>query len=503
MSTSEIRADGRKLPPYGLIVLVFILIEATGVFEQVMIYTALPTLMEVFALDAVGISWSITIFLLVGAGTVAISGRLGDLFGRKRVLIALMIISAIGSLVSVVFGSWEGIMIGRALQGTSAAIFPLLAGVAREVVPAPRVPVLISIATGTATLAGALAGFVAGILIDAGDWRHMFVASGALAIVALVLAIFVFPPSILAPERERRRFDVLGTILLAPGVAALLFGFTTLRGGLSPISVGCLVGGAVILAIWLIVELTVKHPMFNLRLFKNRSLTATLVTTALVSIGTFGGVALITPILQQSPTDLPIGLGMTPTIAGTWGLLTGVVGFGLSPLAGRIAAKTGARNTVLIGVGLGIVGTTMLGLSAQNMPLSIAAIVVGGVAAAFLLAGLPNLIVEVVPAENTGESVGLVYGVGRTLFTAIGTTVVGLLLTIETVPQTTAPTLTTWWIVICYVLATLVLAGVSVLFTRRIKPMDQRGQVVEATAEAEAQDAEADDESLTEGQRNR
>ncbi|MFJ4833777.1 hypothetical protein ACIP79_28285 [Streptomyces sp. NPDC088747] len=72
--------------PYIFLLLAFILIEATGAFEQVMIYAAIPFLMGHFQMDAAALSWTVTLFLLVGAGTAAISSRLADLYGRKRVL---------------------------------------------------------------------------------------------------------------------------------------------------------------------------------------------------------------------------------------------------------------------------------------------------------------------------------------------------------------------------------------------------------------------------------
>ncbi len=488
MTSSAPSAVPVKLRPYAVIVLIFLLIEVTGVFEQTMIYVAIPTLMGVFKMDAAGISWAITVFLLVGAGTAAISGRLGDIYGRKKVLIALMIISAVGSFISVIFGNYEGILIGRALQGTSAALFPLLVGIAREVVPAPRVPVLISLTTGVSIIGGSVAALVAGIILDQSSWHVMFIASGILAIVAIFAGLGL-PKSVVVPSNQGR-LDILGGVLLAPAVAAILFGVNSSRSqGASAFVVTLIIGGAVLFAFWIVWELRIKNPMFNLRLFKQRSLVLTLAATAFVALGLFAAGGLLSPILQQSPTTLPVGLGLTPTQSGLYGLISGVIGFGLSPVGGRVAAKFGAKVTLAAGCAIGIIGFIGFIFAVHNLPLAIVAIVITGLGTAFVLVGLPNVIVEIVDAKDTSEAVGMIYSVGRTLFAAVGTAIVGIILASSTVPKTTAPTMASWTGAIIFVIVAAALALVATLMITKVKPMDERGAVIEAVAEAESEEA--------------
>jgi MFS family permease len=479
MTSSSPLAAPTNVRPYAAIVAIFILIEATGIFEQVMVYTAIPTLMGVFKMDVAGISWAITVFLLVGTATAPISGRLGDLYGRRRVLIVLMSVSVIGSVVSVASGTFEGILLGRGLQGTSAALFPLLVGIAREVVPAPRVPVLIAITTGTAALAGSLAALAAGVLLDLGDWRIMFLASGVLAVIALAAALGL-PKTVVVPVVSGR-FDVLGAVLLAPAVAAILYGVNSARGkGFTPSVLAFIIGGAILIAFWIFWELRVPNPMFNLRLFRQRALTLALVATGLIGIGTFAAAAILQPILMQSPTKLPVGLGLTPTVAGLYGLIVGALGFILSPLGGRVASRYGAKVTLLAGIVLAVVGFGGFAVAVHNLPLAIVATALAGIGASFILVGLPNMIVETVPPQNTGEAVGIVYQVGRTLFSAIGTAITGFILASSVVPKTTAPTLTAWHSVLVFTVITALLALIVTLFVRKVVPMHQRGDVIEA-----------------------
>lgn len=475
-----------KLPRYSTIVAIFILIEVTGIFEQVMVYVAIPTLMGVFSIDAAQVSWAITVFLLVGAATAAVAGRLGDLYGRKKMLIILMVISAIGSIISLAFGTFEGILVGRALQGTSAAIFPLLVGIAREVVPAPRVPVLVSITTGTAIIGGALSGLLAGILLDLGDWRLMFLASAILAVVALIGAALVLPLSTVVPDAHSGRLDILGAIVFAPAVAAILYGVNTSRavGWGNPLVLGLVIGGAALFAFWIVWELKIKNPMFNLRLFRNPALVLTAVATATVGLGIFAATALMRELLLQGPAEAQVGLGLSPTEAGLWGLIGGVIGFVISPFGGKIASKFGAKVTTGIGLVVSLIGFFGLAI-VDSLWIAIAATVIISVGTALVLAGLPNLVVEAVPPHNTGEAVGLVYGVGRTLFAAIGTAIVGMLLASSVEEGTTHPTLGAWYLVLGVVVVLTVLSLVATLMVKRIVPMDKRGDVIEAVAEAQ------------------
>jgi len=479
MSTT---ATPTQVRPFALIIAIFMIIELTPIFEVTMMYAAIPTLMGVFEADAATISWVVTIFLLVGAGTAAISGRLGDIYGRKRVLIVLMVISAAGSIISVVAGNLEGILIGRAFQGTSAGLFPLLIGLAREVAPARKVPLLISLTSGIGLIGGSVGALAAGILLQTSGWHSMFVVSAVLAVVAILVAL-ILPRSVVAVA-VRGRLDVLGALVMAPAIAAILFGFTISRNqGASPVVVGLIVVGAVLFGFWIFWELRIKNPMFNLRLFRTRSLVLTLVATAFASIGILSAPALLTPILQQTSTTMPVGLGLTPTQAGLYGLISGTIAFILSPLAGRVAGRRGGKLVLAAGIVLGVIGYASFLFSVHNLPLAIVGIVVGSVGTVFITVSVPIVIVENVDARDTSEAVALTFTVGRTIFSAIGTAVIGIVLASSTVPDTTAPTIESWNAGIVLVIIAGAIALAATIAIRKSTPMSQRGEVIEAIAE--------------------
>lgn len=159
------------------VVFVLMLIEVAGYFEHAMVLGGIPFFANLFGIDYAAASWIITIFMLTGAASAIVGGKLGDMYGRKRMVLILLTISIIGSLITIAFASFPALLVGRALQGTSAGILPLLIGIARQVLPAKRVPVVIAMMTAVATITGGVGLFIAGMFIDAGAWRLMFAAS--------------------------------------------------------------------------------------------------------------------------------------------------------------------------------------------------------------------------------------------------------------------------------------------------------------------------------------
>ena len=145
------------------IVIALVIAEVISAFEASMIYAALPTLMREFG-DPAGVGWVLTAYLLVGSVSAGLASRLGDLFGRRRVVLALLACSASGSLISASSSGLGGLVCGRALQGMSAALLPLAIGIVREHLAAPRVPVAVGWLTATATFSAGAGLLLGGLL---------------------------------------------------------------------------------------------------------------------------------------------------------------------------------------------------------------------------------------------------------------------------------------------------------------------------------------------------
>lgn len=422
------------------VVTVLMVAEFVGTFESAMIFIALPSLMSEFNADAAAVGWAATAFLLVAAASAAICGRLGDMYGRKKMLVAVLAISVLGSIVSFSFGSLEGVIAGRALQGTAGATLPLCLGIARESLPEKKVPGVIALIAGCSFIAGAGGNLIAGILLDAGSWRTLFLVSGAMGLVATFMVATMLAPS-LPSSGPQQKIDYIGGLLFAPAVALVLYGLTNSAswGIFDARTLGFVAGGLLVAAIWCWWELRTSNPMINLRLMRGNKMGLTQLATAVLNLGPLVALGLLTPIILLSPVEAPVGMGLSASAAGLIIFSAAALCFIGSPISGRIAAALGARRALLIGVGTSIVGYAAMFFSDNHLGLFIINTYVIAIGTMFTYTAFPNLVAEAVPLEHTSEGMGI-NTVTRTIFMAIGTTVITMALASSTAEGTTLPT---------------------------------------------------------------
>lgn len=434
MPSADSSVSVRPLRPVPVIIAILLFADVISAFESTMMYNALPRLISVFHTTPANASWVLTAFVLVAAASAAVCGRLGDIYGRRRVLTILLLISAAGSILSVSTGTLEGVIAGRAIQGISGGILPLCFGLAREHLPVKRVPVAVAIISGSMMLAGAAGNIISGVIIDALDWHYIFVVAAVVALLAAAASTFLPRSTILA---RAARIDWVGAVLFAPAIGLVLFGITESVSWtwVDARTIGTIVAGLLLLAVWTWWELRVETPMTNLRLFFERKQALTLTATAVVAIGPLGAVGFLLQLIMQSPTSAPVGLGMTATAAGALSFGTAIFGFALSPLSGRISARAGSRRALIIGTVFGLINAVLLALVSNSIFGMIIAVLFLTVATSFMMSSLPNLVVEGVPAENTGEATG-VNMVARQAFSGVGTSVATLILSLSIVPGT-------------------------------------------------------------------
>ncbi|MEE2059092.1 MFS transporter [Rhodococcus artemisiae] len=474
MSTSVIpdrprstRAQRRyeRTRPVWLIVSVLIAVEIISAFETSMMYAALPTFTQVFDTNAASVGWTVTAFLLVAAASAAVCGRLGDMYGRERVLIVVLICAAVGSIVSMAFGSLWAIIIGRAIQGVAGAILPLCIGLAREHLPAKKVPMAIALIAGSAVAAGAASLLVAGVLIDLGDWRYMFVVTAVYAIGCVVLVEAVLPWR--HRDTERQQVDFVGAAGLAISVTAILLALTQGKswGWGDTRVLGLLVLGIAIFTWWVRWELGRTSPIINLRLLAERNVSFTMLATIALGVGPIGVTTMLIPIIMQTPTTAPFGLGLSATHAGMLSFIGAMIGMLFTPLAGKIAAAVGARASLLLGTTVFMIACAAFFVFRGSVVGMTALVVTVSIATAFAYTALPNLLVEFVPEHNTSEITGS-QSVVRTAAMAVGTSITTVLLATLVVPGTSTPTVAALGAV-CAML--VVMCAITIALTLGIK----------------------------------
>ncbi|MEW2397263.1 MFS transporter [Streptomyces sp. NPDC046862] len=433
-SPNELVRTVRPQRPVPLIIAVLILADIVSAFESTMMFNALPKMMTTFNATAVETSWTLTAFALVAATSGAVCGRLGDIHGRRTLLIVLLLFSAVGSIVSVSASSLTGVITGRAIQGVAGGILPLCYGIIRETLPKDRIAIGVSMVASAAMLAGAAGTVVSGVIIDTLSWHYIFVFAAVVALIAAVCAL-ALPRS--AFTDRTARVDWPGAVLFAPAIALVLLGITNAPrwSWADARTVGSIVTGLTLFAVWTWWELRTVSPLINVRFFLDRKQGLALLANALLSAGVFGATGLAIQLLMQAPVSAPVGLGMSATAAGIATFCATSLGFLLSPVSGRLSHRFGGRRSLLVGTVFGVLSAVALTLFHGTVPQMIFAIAVLNIALVFMLTSIPNLVVEGVPAENTSEATG-VHAVARTAFSGVGSSVATLLLSLSVAPGT-------------------------------------------------------------------
>ncbi len=412
---------------YWIIIGALLIAEIAAVFETTMIYVALPTLIREFG-DPVKATWLVTAHGLIGTSVALMAGRLGDLYGRKRVLLVMLAIAVAGSVLSAVTTDYLLVLLGRSLQGCATALIPLSIGIIREVLPKERVPVAIGLMTtgqGMGTATGLVLG---GWLIDHFPWHTLFIVSAAMLVVAWIVIKLLIPGTRGTPQRTP--IDWIEGVLPVPGISALLLGISYANdyGWFDTTVIGLMVLGLVLIVLWARRSLAAQEPFINLRLLASRNVSLAILIAVLLSLGTMQ-ITLVFSAYGQNPLWTAAGLGLTATATGLIKLPSNVLSFFAGPFSGWLQQKRGIRLPILIA---GIIGAAGW-LAALTFPTVVAQVIVLLCVISFgttmLNAALPNVIVASVPEERTSEAIGAL-SVLRGMAQSIGSQVIAVMLTV-------------------------------------------------------------------------
>src|SRR5213078_1645761 len=211
----------------------------------------------------------LTIFLLVASVATPLLGKLGDQYGKERLLVISLAVFLAGSIAAAcAWNIW--VLIGaRAIQGASGAIFPLSFGIIRDEFPREKLGVAIGLVSAVFGVGGGLGIVLSGLIVDNVSWRWLFIF-GAIPVAIATVAVHRFVPE--SPIKTPSRVDFLGATLLSVGLVCLLlaltegesWGWTSARVG------GLFAGAAVFLALWVVAELRVPEPMVDMHVFVQR-----------------------------------------------------------------------------------------------------------------------------------------------------------------------------------------------------------------------------------------
>jgi MFS family permease len=385
-------------------------------FEQFMIIPILPAVQRAEEATVTATTWLLSGFLLAAVAAVPVLSRLGDMYGRRRLLFFSVGVFAVGSLVCALSDSLPGLIAGRVVQGIGAAVGPLAIGLARDRAPAGRAPMWIGLLIAVAGVGAALGLLLGGVLVEHLSIAAVFWFLFALA-AALLLVVWLVPES---PVRSGDRPDVAGGGLLT---AALLMALLAIsqgnHWGWSSIPVvGLLAGSVVTLAVFVVVERSSRAPLIDMRLMAQRSVWSAVLAAFAMGFSLFiAGVTV--PQIATLPDSSGYGLGWTFAETGLV-LLPGALAIVLGAwTSGALVSRIGARALVACGGAAAAAAYAMLAwnhgsvawLVGSNVPLGF------GIGLAF--AAITNLVVSSVDEGRTAVFVSTT-AVSRSTGAALG-----------------------------------------------------------------------------------
>ncbi|MFL3869647.1 MFS transporter [Streptomyces griseobrunneus] len=413
----------------GAIVAVLALAGIVAALTQTLVVPLIAQLPVLFDTSASNASWVITATLLAAAVSTPVAGRLGDMYGKRRMLLVSLVPLVLGSAVCALSSSVIPMITGRGLQGFGMGVVPLGISLLRDVVPAEKLGPSIAIMSASMGVGGALGLPFAAAVAENTSWRVLFwvVAVLALAVGALIAALV---PADRPAAAAAGHFDLPGAIGLGAGLIALLLAVS--KGadwGWSSVTTLTLFAAAlVLLPAWARWELRLRDPLVDLRVTVRPQVLMTNTASVLVGFAMYAQ-SLVIPQLLQLPEATGYGLGRSMLAMGLWMAPAGLMMMVMSPLGAKLSAAKGPKVTLAVG---SLVIAAGYGLSVplidSGSPWSLLLVtLVCNSGVGFAYGAMPALIMSAVPASETA-SANSFNALMRSIGTSFAAAVIGVVL---------------------------------------------------------------------------
>ncbi|MBF6620127.1 MAG: MFS transporter [Patulibacter sp.] len=416
--------------------LLAVLMAATAAYalSQTLVIPALVTLTAETGTDPATASWLITAFLISSAVATPIAGRLGDLYGARRVLVVVLVLFAAGALLAATAQSIGPMIAGRAIAGVSGGAFPLAFAIVRGVLPSSLVPKSLATLSAVFGLGGAIGLPLSGLIVDyTSDVRLVFwIGLLALPIAAAVLVVV---PRATVDRGASRSIDWLGSLLFAGGLAVTLLAITQSQNwgwGSAPFLL-CAVAGPLVLVGFVAYERRQPNPLVDIALLSRRPMLMTNVVTVLIGLSTFACFVLV-PALASAPRSTGYGLGLSVSVAGLLLVphsLASVVG---SQLAGHIGARRGYRVVLTLGVAMITISFAAMTFARHDWLPVMLLLTILGFGVGLSIAALTNIVVAESPESHVGIATGI-NALVRNVGAATGAAFSALVLSLSLLPS--------------------------------------------------------------------
>ena len=381
---------------------------------QTLVIPIVPELPKLLNAEASDTAWAVTATLLAASVATPVVGRLGDMFGKRRMLLLSIVLLVSGSVVCGLADSLVPMIVGRALQGLAAAVVPLGISVMRDALPADRLAGSTALMSASLGVGGALGLPAAAFIADNWNWHILFWVSAALGTVAFVLVLLIVPES---KVRTGGRFDLVGSLGLSAGLVSLLLAVS--KGGdwgwTSGTTLGLGAAAVVILLSWGRWELRSPQPLVDLRTTAKPQVLFTNLASVALGFSMFA-MSLVLPQLLQLPSQTGYGLGKSMLTVGLVLAPQGLVMMAMSAVSAGVTKAKGPKVTLMIGALIVAAGYGLnIVLMSEVWHLVLVSCVIGA-GVGFTYGALPALIMGAVDPSQTGAANSL-----NTLMRSLGT----------------------------------------------------------------------------------
>jgi EmrB/QacA subfamily drug resistance transporter len=478
--------EGRQ--HYNVTLAILTLAGTAFALQQTMVIPALPTLQHDLHTTTTWVTWLLTVFLLVASVATPLLGKLGDQYGKERLLVISLSIFLAGSIVAALSWNIWVLIAARAIQGAGGAVFPLSFGIIRDEFPPEKVSVAIGLVSAVFGIGGGFGIVLSGLIVDNTSWRWLFIV-GSIGIAVSVVLVHRYVPE--SPIKTPSRVDFIGAALLSGGLVAMLLALTEGEnwGWTSSRTLGLAAAAALLLVAWGFAELRIPDPMVDMRMLAVRPVLLTNIAALIAGFAMFGSFVLI-PNFVEIPHGLSasvqnlvdFGFDASATKAGLYLLPSSVTLLFAGPLAGVIGRRIGSKWPLSAGLFLVAASAGSLALWHDEPWQILVAVAILGVGVGFAFAAMATLITEAVRPTETGVATGM-NTVMRTVGGVIGGQVGAALLAAHTVPGTNGVPSVVGFEIAFGISAIAALAGAGVALFVTPPRLRRRERLVVATTE--------------------
>ena len=389
---------------------------------QSLVIPALPTIQAQLHTSQSTVTWVVTGYLLSASVSTPIIGRLGDMWGKERMLVVALAALGVGCVLSAVADSIGVMIAGRVIQGLGGGVLPLAFGVIRDEFPAERVPGAVGTIAALTAVGAGLGIVLAGPIVSALSYRWLFWIPTIMLAIAAAASHFVVPAS---PVRATGRVNWLAAALLSSWLVALLLPISEAPswGWGSTRVVALLVVAAVLAAVWIAVESRAASPLIDMRMMRLPVVWSANLVGLLFGVGMYAGYAFM-PQFLQTPSSAGYGFGASIGRVGLILLPGTAVNFVFGLSSGRLIGRFDSKRVLIAGASVTAVGYCLLAAFRGHIWQIVMAQVITGGGFGLAFAAMSSLVVEGVPVEQTGVASGM-NATLRTIGGSIGAAAVG------------------------------------------------------------------------------